>query len=104
MLLPSIKNYTDFRNTMMWRFKEFFTSVLDLQNYRGRVHVDHEACVLDLAVQLHAGAASQTTRMLSGGERLFTTVAFLLSMWKTTSFPVRAMDEFDVFMDAVNRR
>jgi hypothetical protein len=41
---------------------------------------------------------------LSGGERSYTTVAFTLALGGQTDMPFRAMDEFDVFMDAINRR
>jgi chromosome segregation ATPase len=40
----------------------------------------------------------------TGGERSFTTVAFLLSVGANTESPFRVMDEYDVFMDGINRR
>ena len=35
--------------------------------------------------------------------RAYTTVAFLLALGEAMECPVRAMDEFDCFMDAANR-
>ena len=45
-----------------------------------------------------------TEHVFAGGEKSYTTVAFSLALGEWTQSPFRAMDEFDVFMDAVNRR
>jgi ABC-type cobalamin/Fe3+-siderophores transport system ATPase subunit len=60
---------------------------------------------------MHAGTstgqsnlAMKDLKSLSGGERSFTLVSFILALGSEISTPFFAMDEFDVFMDAVNRK
>lgn len=70
------------------------------------------------------GDREKDPRLLSGGEKSFSTICLLLSMWECIGCPLRCLgqssvlsgshlvlqlnnygfsDEFDVFMDAINR-
>jgi chromosome segregation ATPase len=86
-----------------------FNSYMQKKMHLGRVKLDRRNRSLELAVQVDGkmakgAGAVRDLKQLSGGERSYTTVAFTLALGGETSMPFRAMDEFDVFMDAVNRR
>ena len=44
------------------------------------------------------GSEIGDSRSLSGGERSFSTICFIMSMWDAMEGPFRCLDEFDVFM------
>ncbi|XP_024531851.1 structural maintenance of chromosomes protein 6A isoform X1 [Selaginella moellendorffii] len=88
---------------LRWRFNDH----LKRKGFSGRVKIDYEAKTLKLEVQMPQDASNSAvkdTRALSGGERSFSTLCFALALHEMTESPFRAMDEFDVFMDAISRR
>ncbi|GAX84013.1 hypothetical protein CEUSTIGMA_g11438.t1 [Chlamydomonas eustigma] len=86
-----------------------FNGLMYRRSHLGRVEVNEENQELVLMVQVK-GANDKTSKpvtdlkQLSGGERSYTTVSFLLAVGNYSECPFKCMDEFDVFMDPVNRR
>ncbi|KAF7299373.1 p-loop containing nucleoside triphosphate hydrolase protein [Mycena indigotica] len=98
-----------FRKYISVRCKHIFSWHISQRGYYGKVLFDHGKETLELRVQTDDQAATQgrrekDPRSLSGGEKSFATICLLLSLWESMSCPIRCLDEFDVFMDAVNRR
>lgn len=85
-----------------------FSNLLRSRNYTGRLEFNHPEQKLDVIVNPNktdkSALAANDLKSLSGGERSFSTVAFLLSLWSIVESPILFLDEFDVFMDQVNRR
>uniref|UniRef100_A0A673JTM7 Structural maintenance of chromosomes protein 6 n=1 Tax=Sinocyclocheilus rhinocerous TaxID=307959 RepID=A0A673JTM7_9TELE len=88
------------------RCKYYFDAMLFQRGYIGKMTFDHKDETLSISVQPGESgkAALSDMRSLSGGERSFSTVCFVLSLWAIAEAPFRALDEFDVYMDMVNRR
>lgn len=61
--------------------------------------IDHVNKVLELHVTAREDKKSTNdVRSLSGGERSYSTVAFILALWDCIQLPFYFLDEFDVFM------
>uniref|UniRef100_A0A1I8NV53 Rad50/SbcC-type AAA domain-containing protein n=1 Tax=Stomoxys calcitrans TaxID=35570 RepID=A0A1I8NV53_STOCA len=82
-----------------------FSMILKLRNFEGSLDVDHQEKTLKLSVvpRDHNKNAVSSTKSLSGGERSYSTVAFLISLWSCVDHPFYFLDEYDVFTDEVNR-
>ncbi|THH16753.1 hypothetical protein EUX98_g9252 [Antrodiella citrinella] len=103
-----LKKWHEFRRHIALRCKIYFSYHLSIRGYYGKVLFDHVQGTLTLKVQTDDQQSTQTRekdpRSLSGGEKSFSTICLLLSLWESIGCPIRCLDEFDVFMDAVNRR
>ncbi|KAK1394538.1 hypothetical protein POM88_013594 [Heracleum sosnowskyi] len=84
-----------------------FNGHLRKKGISGQIKISYEDETLSIEVKMPQDASNnfvQDTRGLSGGERSFSTLCFALALHEMTEAPFRAMDEFDVFMDAVSRK
>ena len=77
--------------------------------FSGFLEFDHRNKSLELTVDTEGGnalemsAQKRNLRTLSGGEKSYSTTALILALWESMQPPFRVLDEFDVFMDMVNR-
>ncbi|KAK8483858.1 hypothetical protein V6N13_076774 [Hibiscus sabdariffa] len=97
------RNAALLRRELTWQFNGH----LGKKGISGLINVSYEQRTLSVEVKMPQDASSsivRDTRGLSGGERSFSTLCFALALHDMTEAPFRAMDEFDVFMDAVSRK
>ncbi|OBT64140.1 hypothetical protein VE03_06217 [Pseudogymnoascus sp. 23342-1-I1] len=83
-----------------------FTYLLSERGFRGKLTLDHKGKTLAIRVEpdeTKKSAEGRATTTLSGGEKSFSNICLLMSVWDAMGSPLRCLDEFDVFMDQVNR-
>lgn len=83
-----------------------FMYLLSERDFRGKLILDHKNHTLEVQVEpdkTRKNAAARNTKTLSGGEKSFSSICLLLAIWEAMGSPLRCLDEFDVFMDNVNR-
>ena len=100
-----LKKHQELQDMMIIRASHYFQQHLGKRNYSGRIRFDpkSEALTLEVTTNKQNKQGTQNTCTLSGGERSYTTVCFIMSLWEAMESPFRCLDEFDVFMDMVNR-
>ncbi|KAK3618775.1 Structural maintenance of chromosomes protein 6 [Elasticomyces elasticus] len=100
------KRWNMFRKMISYRARTMFRLLLHERGFRGQVLIDHRAKELDVNIEPDSTKLDESGRSakgLSGGEKSFSTICLLLSVWEAMGSPIRCLDEFDVFMDSVNR-
>ncbi|KAL7862168.1 hypothetical protein SRHO_G00136090 [Serrasalmus rhombeus] len=98
--------YKTLRRSLSVRCKLYFNNFLIKLHCCGSMMFDHNNETLSISVKPPGQEKDNINdmRSLSGGERSFSTVCFILSLWEITESPFRCLDEFDVYMDMHNRR
>ncbi|BFZ60848.1 Structural maintenance of chromosomes protein 6 [Saitoella coloradoensis] len=105
-----IERWKKFTKMISVRAKSMFQYMLSQRGFLGKLVVNHAEQKLELRVrptennQRNSKSREKDPRSLSGGEKSFSTVCLLLSLWEAMNCPIRGLDEFDVYMDAVNRK
>ena len=100
-----MKKHKELQDMMIIRANHYFQQHLSKRNYSGRIRFDPstETLTLEVTTNKQSKQGTQNTCTLSGGERSYTTICFIMSLWEAMESPFRCLDEFDVFMDMVNR-
>lgn len=108
MIVARHDKYVSLCHQTTMRLRLIFGTTLLQQNFRGTLEIDHDKQHLQIRVEPKEGVsgskARQDLKALSGGERSFSTVCFVLALWEAMECPFRIMDEFDIFMDMGKRR
>ncbi|KDR12930.1 structural maintenance of chromosomes protein 6 isoform X2 [Zootermopsis nevadensis] len=97
--------FNTIRRLIGLRVQHMFQSLLYRRRYTGAIVIDHQKQTLNVKVSPSKECRSVgDTMTLSGGERSYATVSFIMALWDAIDPPFYFLDEFDVFMDKVNRR
>ncbi|KAF9783077.1 hypothetical protein IL306_009528 [Fusarium sp. DS 682] len=101
-----LRIWRQFQRQISARIRIQFNYLLSERGFRGKIDLDHQARKVHLQIEpdeTRKSSAGRNTKTLSGGEKSFSSICMLLSVWEAIGSPIRCLDEFDVFMDNVNR-
>lgn len=90
-----LKNYIE---SIRLKIIESFETVLGLRSMKGQlqINMNEQSMIITMFDNISTSCAS-------GGERTFATVALILALWCNMQLPFYSIDEYDVYMDNVNR-
>ncbi|RDA83340.1 hypothetical protein CP532_5220 [Ophiocordyceps camponoti-leonardi (nom. inval.)] len=98
--------WRQFQRQISARVRIQFNYLLSERGFRGKIDLDHRARRVNIHIEpdeTRRSSSGRSTKTLSGGEKSFSSICMLLSVWEAIGSPIRCLDEFDVFMDNVNR-
>ncbi|CAJ2508781.1 Uu.00g138070.m01.CDS01 [Anthostomella pinea] len=105
-LMDRLAKYRNFQRHVSAHARTNFGYLLSERGFRGQLLLDHKARKLEVQVEpdeTRRNGKGRNTKTLSGGEKSFSSICLLLAIWDAMGSPLRCLDEFDVFMDNVNR-
>lgn len=105
-LADRLKRWRSFQRFLSARTRVNFNYLLSERGFRGRMFIDHRSRMLALQVEpdeTRKVGGGRETKTLSGGEKSFASICMLLAIWEAMGSSIRCLDEFDVFMDNINR-
>ncbi|KAI0024091.1 P-loop containing nucleoside triphosphate hydrolase protein [Xylariomycetidae sp. FL0641] len=105
-LMDRLGKYRDFQRHVSAHARTNFGYLLSERGFRGQLLLDHKSKKLEIQVEpdeTRKTGKGRNTKTLSGGEKSFSSICLLLAIWDAMGSPLRCLDEFDVFMDNVNR-
>ncbi|RHY12159.1 hypothetical protein DYB25_005643 [Aphanomyces astaci] len=108
MLVKRKLKWAALRKEIATRTSLGFNKFMMKRDFAGKLKFDHTGQRLDVAVVRNKEGGTKLSvvndmKQLSGGERSFTQVSLLMALGECIECPFRVMDEFDVFMDSINR-
>ena len=97
----------EFRRLISIQSQLYFCFFMSHRGFNGKLLFDHEMRSLKISVAIAEDSSGsydgKEVKTLSGGEKSVATTCFLLALWNSMESKLRCLDEFDVFMDQVNR-
>ncbi|MPC18010.1 Structural maintenance of chromosomes protein 6 [Portunus trituberculatus] len=114
--LEKKQEFNNFSATLMDLRQKEKHAYSEVEKWKGSVSISIEEEALNIHVEkpgvhytspvkiqltskeLKKSKTHQDLIMMSGGERSYATVAFIIALWHAIVSPVRILDEFDVFM------
>lgn len=92
MLTARIEKWEKFRTFIALSAKHYFSYYLHMRGDEGSLRFNHETKRLDIRVstgdQYSKGSRQKDSRSLSGGEKSFSQISLLLSLWQSISSPL----------------
>lgn len=104
--------WKQFRSGISVRARVTFNYLLSERKFRGTLSIDHQKALLDIHVSatypfvwciadpvqvqpdiMERSGDGRQTKTLSGGEKSYSTVCLLLSLWDAMGSPIRCLDE-----------